>query len=76
MFKFQVAKLGYQVQIPGSPSTFLVACGYWATTKSYTATYRDQSHFKVTQDIRALSLKSILISFLIWELSFIFNIVW
>ena len=36
MFKFLVAKLGYQVQISGSPSTFLVACGYRATTKSYT----------------------------------------
>ena len=36
MFKFLVAKLGYQVQIPGSPSIFLVAYGYGATTKSYT----------------------------------------
>ena len=36
MFIFLVAKLGYQVQIPGSLSTFQVACGYWATTKSYT----------------------------------------
>ena len=35
-FKFLVAKLGYQVQIPGSLSTFQVACGYRATTKSYT----------------------------------------
>ena len=37
MFEFLVARLGYQVQISGSPSTFQVACGYWATTKSYTA---------------------------------------
>ena len=36
MFKFLVAKLGYQVKIPGSPSTFQVAFGYRATTKSYT----------------------------------------
>ena len=36
MFKFLVAKLGYQEQVPGSLSTFQVACGFWATTKSYT----------------------------------------
>ena len=36
MFKYLIAKQGYLVQIPGSPSTFQVACGYWATTKSYT----------------------------------------
>ena len=35
MFKFLVARLGYNVQFPSSPGTFQVAHGYWATTKSY-----------------------------------------
>ena len=36
-----IAKLGYQQQKSGSPSKFQVAWGYWATTKSYTATTLD-----------------------------------
>ena len=59
MFKFLVPNLGYQIQIPGSPSTLLVACGYRATIKSYNAGY--PNHDDATGDSQSVIVQGSLV---------------